>query len=115
LSDTVTYAKKLLEEAGFVVEIGEYRYSEEYPEGYVIAQSPEGSVTAKSGTVVTLDISSGLIEPETEPVQTEPATEAPTDAPTQAPVEKQTIPLFFLQAQQHILVSQMLRISVRMN
>lgn len=83
-----SYAKKLLEEAGFVVEIGEYRYSEEYPEGYVIAQSPEGSVTAKSGTVVTLDISSGLIEPETEPVQTESATEAPTDAPTQAPVEK---------------------------
>lgn len=83
-----SYAKKLLEEAGFAVEIGEYRYSEEYPEGYVIAQSPEGSVTAKSGTVVTLDISSGLIEPETEPVQTEPPTEAPTEVPTQAPVEK---------------------------
>lgn len=83
-----SYAKKLLEEAGFTVEIGEYRYSEEYPEGYVIAQSPEGSVTAKSGTVVTLDISSGLIEPETEPVQTEPPTEAPTEVPTQAPVEK---------------------------
>lgn len=82
-----SYAKELLEEAGFTVEIGEYNYSEEYPEGYVIAQSPEGSATAKKGTVVTLDISSGLIEPETEEV-----TEAPTqpieDEPVQSSVEK---------------------------
>lgn len=71
-----SYAKKLLEQEGFTVEIGEYRYSEEWPEGYVIAQSPSGDTTAKSGTVVTLDISEGLIEPET--------TVAPTEAPVQA-------------------------------
>lgn len=71
-----SYAKKLLEQEGFTVEIGEYRYSEEWPEGYVIAQSPLGDTTAKSGTVVTLDISEGLIEPET--------TVAPTEAPVQA-------------------------------
>lgn len=82
-----SYAKKLLEEAGFTVEIGEYRYSEEYPEGYVIAQSPEGSATAKKGTVVTLDISSGLIEPETEEVTEAPA-QAPTEAPAESTVEK---------------------------
>lgn len=71
-----SYAKKLLEQEGFTVEIGEYRYSEEWPEGYVIAQSPSGDTTAKNGTVVTLDISEGLIEPET--------TVAPTEAPVQA-------------------------------
>lgn len=82
-----SYAKKLLEEAGFTVEIGEYRYSDDYPEGYVIAQSPEGSVTAKKGTVVTLDISSGLIEPATEEI-TEAPTQAPTEAPAESSVEK---------------------------
>lgn len=71
-----SYAKKLLEQEGFIVEIGEYEYSEEWPEGYVIAQSPSGDTSAKNGTVVTLDISLGLIEPET--------TVAPTDAPVQA-------------------------------
>lgn len=82
-----SYAKELLEEAGFTVEIGEYNYSEEYPEGYVIAQSPEGSATAKKGTVVTLDISSGLIEPETEEV-TEAPTQPIADEPVQSSVEK---------------------------
>lgn len=71
-----SYAKKLLEQEGFTVEIGDYAYSEEWPEGYVIAQSPSGDTTAKSGTVVTLDISLGLIEPET--------TVAPTEEPVQA-------------------------------
>lgn len=71
-----SYAKRLLEQEGFIVEIGEYEYSEEWPEGYVIAQSPSGDTSAKNGTVVTLDISLGLIEPET--------TVAPTDAPVQA-------------------------------
>lgn len=71
-----SYAKKLLEQEGFTVEIGEYEYSEEWPEGYVIAQSPSGDTAAKNGTVVTLDISLGLIEEET--------TVAPTDAPVQA-------------------------------
>lgn len=61
-----SYAKKLLEQEGFVVEIGEYSYSTEYDAGYVINQSPEGETVAKSGTVVVLDISSGLIEEETE-------------------------------------------------
>lgn len=82
-----SYAKELLEEEGFVVEIGIYDYSEEYPEGYVISQSPEGYDTAKAGTVVTLDISLGLIEPETEPPTEEP-TEAPTEPQTQSSVNK---------------------------
>lgn len=77
-----SYAKKLLEQEGFTVEIGDYAYSEEWPEGYVIAQSPLGDTTAKSGTVVTLDISLGLIEPET--------TVAPTEAPVQATKAQQT-------------------------
>ena len=43
-----SYAKKLLEQEGFTVDIGDYAYSEEWPEGYVIAQSPLGDTTAKS-------------------------------------------------------------------
>lgn len=70
-----SYAKKLLEKDGFVVEIGEYKYSTEYDAGYVIKQSPEGNATAKGGSVVVLDISSGRIEEE--------ATEAPTEATPQ--------------------------------
>ncbi len=70
-----SYAKKLLEQDGFVVEIGEYDYSTEWPEGYVIAQTPDGDTSADAGSVVTLDISLGLSEPETTP-----ATEAPTQA-----------------------------------
>lgn len=77
-----SYAKKLLEQEGFTVEIGDYAYSEEWPEGYVIAQSPLGDTTAKSGTVVTLDISLGLIEPET--------TVAPTEEPVQATKAQQS-------------------------
>lgn len=77
-----SYAKKLLEQEGFTVEIGDYAYSEEWPEGYVIAQSPSGDATAKSGTVVTLDISLGLIEPET--------TVAPTEEPVQATKAQQS-------------------------
>lgn len=67
-----SYAKKLLEQAGFIVEIGEYEYSETYEEGYVIAQSPNGDTEAKTGSVVTLDISLGLIEKETTQPKTEP-------------------------------------------
>ncbi len=52
-------AKWLLEDAGFNVEEGEYRYSDEYDEGYVISQSPEKNTTADKGTTVTLDISLG--------------------------------------------------------
>ena len=77
-----SYAKKLLEQEGFTVEIGDYAYSEEWPEGYVIAQSPSGDTTAKSGTVVTLDISLGLIEPET--------TVAPTEEPVQETKSQQS-------------------------
>lgn len=77
-----SYAKKLLEQEGFTVEIGDYAYSEEWPEGYVIAQSPSGDTTAKSGTVVTLDISLGLIEPET--------TVAPTEEPVQTTKAQQS-------------------------
>lgn len=54
-----SYAKKLLEQEGFVVQEGNYEYSSEWPAGYVIAQSPEGNATASSGAVVTLDISLG--------------------------------------------------------
>lgn len=77
-----SYAKKLLEQEGFTVEIGDYAYSEDWPEGYVIAQSPSGDTTAKIGTVVTLDISLGLIEPET--------TVAPTEEPVQATKAQQS-------------------------
>lgn len=77
-----SYAKKLLEQEGFTVEIGDYAYSEEWPEGYVIAQSPLGDTTAKSSTVVTLDISLGLIESET--------TVAPTEEPVQATKAQQS-------------------------
>lgn len=77
-----SYAKKLLEQEGFTVEIGDYAYSEYWPEGYVIAQSPSGDTTAKSGTVVTLDISLGLIESET--------TVAPTEEPVQATKAQQS-------------------------
>lgn len=67
-----SYAKKLLEEDGFKVEIGEYDYSEEWPEGYVISQTPSANTEAEKGSVVTLDISLGIQEPET--------TAKPTDA-----------------------------------
>lgn len=79
-----SYAKKLLEQEGFTVEIGDYAYSEYWPEGYVIAQSPSGDTSAKSGTVVTLDISLGLIEPEPE------TTVAPTEAPVQTTKAQQS-------------------------
>lgn len=72
-----SYAKKLLEKEGFVVEIGEYEYSEYYDAGYVIAQTPDGDTEVKRGSVVTLDISLGLIEEEE---TTQPATE-PTTKP----------------------------------
>ncbi len=76
-----SYAKELLEADGFVVEIGEYRYSNDYDEGYVISQSPQGDSEADKGSVVTLDISLGAEEPETTEA---PATEAPaTEAPTE--------------------------------
>lgn len=80
-----SYGKKLLEEAGFTVEVGEYEYSESYPEGYIIAQTPNGDTLAKNGTVVKLDISLGLIEPTTEePTTIEPATEAPHTNPPES-------------------------------
>ena len=76
-----SYAKKLLEREGFVVEIGEYEYSEEYDEGYVIAQTPDGDTEAERGSVVTLDISLGLIEEEetTEPKAEESSNSQATD------------------------------------
>lgn len=67
-----SYAKKLLEQEGFVVQEGNYEYSSEWPAGYVIAQSPEGNATASSGAVVTLDISLG---PEEVTEETEAAVE----------------------------------------
>ena len=67
-----SYGKKLLEQAGFTVEISDYEYSYDYPEGYIISQTPEGDTSASAGTVVKLVISSGQIQRETEA----PATQA---------------------------------------
>lgn len=67
-----SYGKKLLEQAGFTVEISDYEYSYDYPEGYIISQTPEGDTSASTGTVVKLVISSGQIPRETEA----PATQA---------------------------------------
>ena len=67
-----SYGKKLLEQAGFTVEISDYEYSYDYPEGYIISQTPEGDTSASTGTVVKLVISSGQIQRETEA----PATQA---------------------------------------
>lgn len=61
-----SYGKKLLEQAGFTVEISDYEYSYDYPEGYIISQTPEGDTSASTGTVVKLVISSGQIQRETE-------------------------------------------------
>lgn len=61
-----SYGKKLLEQAGFAVEISDYEYSYDYPEGYIISQTPEGDTSASTGTVVKLVISSGQIQRETE-------------------------------------------------
>lgn len=67
-----SYGKKLLEQAEFTVEISDYEYSYDYPEGYIISQTPEGDTSASTGTVVKLVISSGQIQRETEA----PATQA---------------------------------------
>lgn len=67
-----SYGKKLLEQAGFTVEISDYEYSYDYPEEYIISQTPEGDTSASTGTVVKLVISSGQIQRETEA----PATQA---------------------------------------
>lgn len=67
-----SYGKKLLEQAGFTVEISDYEYSYDYPDGYIISQTPEGDTSASTGTVVKLVISSGQIQRETEA----PATQA---------------------------------------
>lgn len=67
-----SYGKKLLEQAGFTVEIVDYQYSYDYPEGYIIEQTPAGDTTADTGTVIKLVISSGQIQRETEA----PATQA---------------------------------------
>lgn len=67
-----SYGKKLLEQAGFTVEISDYEYSYDYPEGYIISQTPEGDTSASTGIVVKLVISSGQIQRETEA----PATQA---------------------------------------
>lgn len=67
-----SYGKKLLEQAGFTVEISDYEYSYDYPEGYIISQTPEGDTSASTGTVVKLVISCGQIQRETEA----PATQA---------------------------------------
>ena len=74
-----SYGKKLLEQAGFTVEISDYEYSYDYPEGYIISQTPEGDTSASTGTVVKLVISSGQIQRETEA----PATQAQQSSKSQ--------------------------------
>lgn len=70
------YAKSVLEAQGFTVQEGEYKYSDTYDAGYVIAQSPKGNTTASEGTIITLDISLGKQEPETTAKPTESSTQA---------------------------------------
>lgn len=75
-----SYGKKLLEQAGFTVEISDYEYSYDYPEGYIISQTPEGDTSASTGTIVKLVISSGQIQRETEA----PATQAQQSSNSQS-------------------------------
>lgn len=75
-----SYGKKLLEQAGFTVEISDYEYSYDYPEGYIISQTPEGDTSASTGTVVKLVISSGQMQRETEA----PATQAQQSSNSQS-------------------------------
>ncbi len=56
------YAKELLENEGFVVQMGSYEYSTKYEAGKVIAQYPNEVTIATTGSVVTLDVSAGLID-----------------------------------------------------
>ena len=63
------YAKQVLEAEGFVVEEGAYRYSDDYDEGCVMAQSPGEGQTAEKGSTIVVDISLGS-----------EFTEAPTEA-----------------------------------
>lgn len=68
-----SYAKKLLENEGFVVQEGERRYSNDWPAGYVLSQTPQGGAFAKAGTVVTLDVSLGPEEETTAaPIESHP-------------------------------------------
>ncbi|MEE1218714.1 MAG: YARHG domain-containing protein [Ruminococcus sp.] len=66
-----SYAKELLEDAGFEVIQGEYRYNSKYESGYIFAQEPESGTMLAPGSKVTLHISAG-------PEETIPATEATT-------------------------------------
>lgn len=75
------YAKDLLEAQGFVVEVGNYEYSNYYDAGYVISQTPNGDGYAEKGRVITLDVSLGLIQS---------TTQAPTEEPTQQATENKT-------------------------
>lgn len=49
-----SYGKKLLEQAGFTVEISDYEYSYDYPEGYIISQTPEGDTSASTVQLLNL-------------------------------------------------------------
>lgn len=65
------YAKELLENEGFVVQMGSYEYSTKYEAGKVIAQYPSEVTIATTGSVVTLDVSAGLIDEPTNALDTE--------------------------------------------
>lgn len=64
------YAREVLEAEGYIVEEGAYRYSNEYDEGYVIAQTPGEGQIAKKGSTIILDISIGP-EPTEKPTENE--------------------------------------------
>ena len=52
-------AVQTLEDAGFVAKIGTPDYSDEYDEGHVMDQSPDGNKQAEEGSEITLIISKG--------------------------------------------------------
>ena len=57
-------AQETLEEAGLSIRRGATRSSDEYEEGLVIAMSPGDGHSVEKGTTVIVDVSSGLVKPE---------------------------------------------------
>ena len=57
-------AEQALEEAGLSIRRGATRSSDEYEEGLVIAMTPGDGHSVEKGTTVIVDVSSGLVKPE---------------------------------------------------
>ena len=53
------YAQQVLEAQGFNVVIGENVYNDDYPDGYVISMSPDGSEPIKRSSTIELTLSKG--------------------------------------------------------